>query len=49
MSLLKEELLYEFLKVLDEIVGLKEGEFPKTVSIAFKRYLLNMILVKKTQ
>jgi len=33
MSLLKEELLNEFLSVLDEIVNLKEGEFPKTVSI----------------
>lgn len=32
MSLLKEELLNEFLKILDEIVNLKEGEFPKTVS-----------------
>jgi len=32
MSLLKEELLDEFLKILDEIVNLKEGEFPKTVS-----------------
>ncbi|XP_003240397.1 N-alpha-acetyltransferase 25, NatB auxiliary subunit [Acyrthosiphon pisum] len=30
MSLLKEELLDEFLRVLDEIVNLKEGEFPKT-------------------
>jgi len=32
MSLLKEELLDEFLRVLDEIVNLNEGEFPKTVS-----------------
>ncbi|XP_026815755.1 N-alpha-acetyltransferase 25, NatB auxiliary subunit-like [Rhopalosiphum maidis] len=32
MSLLKEELLDEFLKILDEIVNLKEGEFPKTKS-----------------
>lgn len=34
MSLLKGELLDEFLKVLDGIVDLKEDEFPKTVSIS---------------
>jgi len=32
MSLLKGESLNEFLKVLDEMVDLKEEEFPKTVS-----------------
>lgn len=32
MSLLQGESLDEFFKKLDEIVDLKEGEFPKTVS-----------------
>lgn len=32
MSLLQGQSLDEFLKKLDEIVDLKEGEFPKTVS-----------------
>lgn len=38
-SLLKDELLDEFLKALNRIADLKEGEFPKSVSI-FYRYLI---------
>ncbi|XP_025410683.1 N-alpha-acetyltransferase 25, NatB auxiliary subunit, partial [Sipha flava] len=38
MSLLKEESLQKFLKKLDEIVDLKEGEFPKTKP-QMERYL----------
>jgi hypothetical protein len=43
MSLLKEESLQKFLKKLDEIVDLKEGEFPKTVCIFFIRFLLRRL------
>lgn len=38
MSLLQGQSLDEFLKKMDEIVDLKEGEFPKTVS-CFKIYV----------
>jgi len=39
MSLLQDKLIHEFFELLDEIVDLKEGEFPKTVSI-FEIYLI---------
>lgn len=38
MSLLQGESLQKFLKELEEIVDLKEGEFPKTVCIYFIRF-----------
>jgi len=47
MSLLQGKLIDEFLKTLNEIVDLKEGEFPRTVSI-FDILLIVLILVKKT-
>lgn len=40
MSLLQGKLVDEFLKELNEIVDLKEGEFPKSVSVS-DIYLFN--------
>lgn len=45
MSLLQGKLVDEFLKELNEIVDLKEGEFPKTVSIS-DIYLFNLSYYK---
>lgn len=39
MSLLQDKLIHEFFELIDEIVNLKEGEFPKTVS-NFEIYLI---------
>lgn len=39
MSLLQDKLIHGFFVLLDEIVDLKEGEFPKTVSI-FEVYFI---------
>lgn len=44
MSLLQGESLQKFLKVLDEIVDLKEEEFPKTVCIFFFLIIFLLIL-----
>lgn len=45
MSVLQGKLVDEFLKALNEIVDLEEGEFPKTVSIS-DIYWLNLSYYK---